>query len=963
MPRDAVQKLLQASLDAGDAAQILGRLAALLPAVRAEAEDFGLLLSDVSAKAAVEYFRVVPETLAVLVPSALGLWVGMGMSLAEKSAAVAIRFFRQGPTLFSRLPDHNLQERLLREGIALARQNPHLALEYYQQAPLLLAATPMSPDALHEWAAQGMLLGQADYTLAVEYFRIAAGLLPVVPISHLARWVAVARGIEPLFSQIVFIRTSPETFAASGAPLRLLDLMTAMSGASAGVGKTFHIFSAAATTLAPFQPHQLHHLWLKRTTEIARLDPEIAAMFFLNGPKLLDAVGAPYLAAWVDEGTALLMRDPIAARAYFAWESKGAQTARDRLRGGVALSTAAGSLTIFAAALAGRPVEIAPLSESDGVAPMTDGQTIFLPAHIAWFPNEADNVEWYKVATAFQAGFLEYGTFTPTLAETADLIESLQAKYQTRGGLRGLTAFFSLFPEPATFREIFQIAEGARVAFRLQQDYPGLRRALVRMRATDLATLPPLMGRTPQGVMIALLQQVALAGVTRDAPPPEMQSAFFEACRILGGVQSAEATVARSMRAAAQVYDLIVVDGGGAAAGGEAFEEQGERRRGDGAGGGEIRPATTRGVLMPERVERAKAPPPAGLLAQIVKAGINVAGVGSESAAMAGSISDSASATPETDAGERGRGTGASDGASNPSDLAEAGYDYDEWDCGAEDYRPAWCHLVERPVVEKAGGGVLLSDVPVAAVVRAFSRLRPEGRTRVRGAQDGDQLDLDRLIESRVDRRMRRTPSDRIYIDHFNAERSVAAAFLVDMSGSTARVLPESGKSLFRVEQETLALLTRALAAIGDRFALFGFSSRGRHAVDFHVIKSFDDRADAQIDDRIFALSNCAQNRDGAAIRHAVRHLATEGMKTKLLILISDGRPLDDGYDDAYATADTRMALREARQAGVFPLCITVDPAGDAYVRALYGEVAYLVIDSVESLPRQLPRLYRRLTT
>lgn len=959
MPRDAVFKLLQETLDAGEAGPVLGRLSALPPDVRAEAEDFGLLLSDVSRKAATEYFRVVHETLAALSPSALGLWVGMGMSLAEKSAAVSIRFFRQGPALFPRLPDRNLQEGFLREGIALARQNPHLALEYYQQAPRLLAEAAITPDALHEWAAQGMSLGQDDYTLAVEYFRIAATLLPVIPISQMARWVAVARRIEPLFSQIVFIRNSPETFAASGAPLLLLDLLVEMSGSSV------QVFSAAAATLAPFQPHHLHTLWLKRTTEIARIDSDIAAAFFVNGPKLLDAVGAAHLAAWVDEGIALLLRDPIAARAYFAWESKGAEAIRDRLRGGVALSTTEGSLKIFAAALAGRPVAIASLAESDGTAPTTDGHTIFLPAHIACFPDAPGNIEWYKVATAFQAGFLEYGTFAPSLSETADLIESLQAKYQTRGGLRGLASFFALFPEPDTFREIFQIAEGARVAFRLQQDYPGLRAALVRMRVADLAALPPLTGRTPLGAMIALLQQVALAGATRDAVPPEMQSAFFEACRILGGVQGPDATVARSMRAAAQVYDLIVVGGGAASAGGEAFEEQGERRRGDGAGGGEIRPATTRGVLSPERVERAKAaPPPAGLLARMAEAGIRVASVGAENAAMAGSASDIAGATSDTNAEERPLPVHGEGWGGGTPDGAEAGFDYHEWDCGAEDYRPAWCRVVERPVAEKKGAGALLDNAPVAAVVRAFSRLRPEGRTRVRGARDGDQLDLDRLIESRVDRRMGRTPSDRVYIDHLHAERSVAAAFLVDMSGSTARVLPQSGKRLFQIEQETLALLTRALTAIGDRFALFGFSGRGRHAVDFHVIKSFDDRADAKIDDRIFALSPGAQNRDGAAIRHAVRrHLAHEPVKTKLLILISDGRPLDDGYDGAYATADTRMALREARQAGVFPICITVDPAADAYVRAMYGEVAWFVIDAVEELPRHLPRLYRRLTT
>ena len=107
------------------------------------------------------------------------------------------------------------------------------------------------------------------------------------------------------------------------------------------------------------------------------------------------------------------------------------------------------------------------------------------------------------------------------------------------------------------------------------------------------------------------------------------------------------------------------------------------------------------------------------------------------------------------------------------------------------------------------------------------------------------------------------------------------------------------------------------------------------------------------------------ENRDGAAIRHATQKLIAGPGAVKLLILLSDGKPLDCGceqYSDDYAQEDTRMALIEARKAGVHPFCITVDPHGRRYLQRMYGHGGYTIIDSVEALPQRLPAIYRRLT-
>jgi nitric oxide reductase activation protein len=184
----------------------------------------------------------------------------------------------------------------------------------------------------------------------------------------------------------------------------------------------------------------------------------------------------------------------------------------------------------------------------------------------------------------------------------------------------------------------------------------------------------------------------------------------------------------------------------------------------------------------------------------------------------------------------------------------------------------------------------------------------------------------------------------------------------VDVSGSTSRQL-EGGRRVIDVEREGLVLLCEALEAVGDHYALYGYSGQGRGQVDFLVIKDFADRLGGQAAHRLAGLTPLQQNRDGAAIRHATTKLLAREAKTKLLIVVSDGRPLDDGYKDEYSLEDTKAALREAKRCGVHPYCITIDREADAYLRRMYGDVQFTVIDRVETLPLRMPRIYQRLTT
>jgi hypothetical protein len=298
--------------------------------------------------------------------------------------------------------------------------------------------------------------------------------------------------------------------------------------------------------------------------------------------------------------------------------------------------------------------------------------------------------------------------------------------------------------------------------------------------------------------------------------------------------------------------------------------------------------------------------------------------------------------------------------------ASDLGFLYDEWDGLIQDYRSGWCRVIERTASEGAPDFVeatLATHGPSVRLLRRyFESLRPPGLRRVHGQPDGEDVDLDAAIRRVADLAAGAELSDRIYVRRERRERDVAAVFLVDLSGSTSRQIETDGRRVIDVEKEGLVLLGEALDAIGDQYAIYGYSGRGRREVDCVIVKDFDEPAGARVARRIGSVAPLQQNRDGAAIRHATAKLLSRTALVKLLVLISDGKPLDDGYTDEYSLEDTKMALREARMRGIDPFCITVDREASDYLRRMYGEVRFLIIDRAEALPERLPRVYQRLT-
>ncbi len=305
---------------------------------------------------------------------------------------------------------------------------------------------------------------------------------------------------------------------------------------------------------------------------------------------------------------------------------------------------------------------------------------------------------------------------------------------------------------------------------------------------------------------------------------------------------------------------------------------------------------------------------------------------------------------------------------------------HDEWDHEIQGYRAAWCQVHEIGLEGEDASFFSEALERHAALLpemrRQFQRVRPEGYRIVRGLYDGEEIDLNAAIDARADLRARITPSSRIYTARQQEERDVATLFLLDVSASTDEEIEPAapgsrpgtrGRRVLDIQKEALAIMGQALEEIGDLYAIYGFSGHGRDRVEVFQVKSFDERLSLAVRARVGALEPQRSTRMGAALRQATRRLSPLPSRAKHLILLSDGFPQDFDYgrdrrSNVHGLRDTARAFAEAERAGISTFCITVDRAGHDYLREMCPPDRYLVIDDIETLPRELPRIYSRAT-
>ncbi|MFN0162421.1 MAG: VWA domain-containing protein [Burkholderiales bacterium] len=681
------------------------------------------------------------------------------------------------------------------------------------------------------------------------------------------------------------------------------------------------------------------------------------------------------------------------------------------------------ALALFAQGIAGAPLHLEPRAAARTDASRRrlerEAQTLVLPPAVGIHPSMAQNRGAYRAAVLHQVGYRQFGTYAFRLAVAATRMtlplappSPARSPVLRPGSMRrtDLERFFALALRPALLRRLFVTLEDWRVDAALRRTYPGARADLDRACAHALAGRPALGTLRPAARLIEALVQASLGASHAPLAALIDDTRLAQLLELAAPVERESADVYSSAAAALNIHALLLeraprVRRSAAAPHGVALPEGGESADASAGGQDDI----DDGIAEAAREEfdgpgvdfRGEFAPDLELLMSEDAQGGMITG---ESLTTTPVPSD---AKQEAESGATPAKLRAAS-ARGKREIARS-FLYDEWDCHSETYRRAWCRVREERLRGEAPD--FMADLRrrhgalARELRRSFGLLRPESWLRVHRAVDGEEPDLDRVIEALIDRRSGGAGDDLVYTRRDRGRREVAAAFLVDLSASTDFPVPEveagtaqstapagavapttsdpyvwgrfggpidatpigPKRRVVDVERDALALMCEALDRLGDAYAVYGFSGSGRDNVEFLIARDFSDSSASRTRAALAAMKPMRSTRMGPAIRHAATKLKRRAERVKTLIVVSDGYPQDVDYgpdpsDEAYGIADTARALAEAERAGIATFCITVDPAGHDYLKRMCAPGRYMVIGDVNTLPAELARTYRALT-
>ena len=179
---------------------------------------------------------------------------------------------------------------------------------------------------------------------------------------------------------------------------------------------------------------------------------------------------------------------------------------------------------------------------------------------------------------------------------------------------------------------------------------------------------------------------------------------------------------------------------------------------------------------------------------------------------------------------------------------------------------------------------------------------------------------------------------------------NMSVALLVDESGSMC------GCDRITKARATAIVVQDFCEKLGIPIMIVGHTASCAHVELFSYadFKSVDKKNRY----RLMDMSARCCNRDGAALRYVAEKLSKQNSDVKMLFIICDGQPNDDGYTGTAAEADLRGIKLEYSRKGVqiFAAAIGDDRAN---IERIYG-AGYLDITDLNQLPVMLTQLIAR---
>ena len=237
--------------------------------------------------------------------------------------------------------------------------------------------------------------------------------------------------------------------------------------------------------------------------------PYASIDFLSNIPRLLDNLDIDQLDQWKSQGIRLAIdqdTNTTPASQFFKLQSKESNDLIDRISSSVELHRIKDLMKLFCTALCDVDVSISETSKNveknigwtDTDLPTTDGKTIYLPSVIKQYPTKDENFSYYKIISARQAAYSEYGTFKydfriqpinpyskQIFIKLLEQVSEMGDEHATRIAkvLRGAKPFIA---DPQFAAELFNIVEAYRIDELILKKYPGLRNEFKKIRLETL---------------------------------------------------------------------------------------------------------------------------------------------------------------------------------------------------------------------------------------------------------------------------------------------------------------------------------------------------------------------------------------------------------------------------------------------------------------------------------------------
>lgn len=987
----------------------------------ADAGDALLRREPAQREAALAYFSVAPRVARAVGADALVAWCRLGGDAAAVSRKLGAAFFEGSAAVLDRV-DAGTLERWAAEGIALAGadgwRGEFRGRALFASAPAALEV--LERDDLHAYARLAPALHPAVKEADV-FAALPEGLHLLKGEDRRRFFAAVHRAADddPRAAWAIY-RELPAALRRLHVSVRarVLYLLAAAAGhATAELREVLPVVAALVHDV----PRPLRQQGLDLGVRVADAFPAGAIAFLRSLPAAFEEAEPAGVDEWVARGLHIAADNPDAGSAFFRRESRTSVKVLHASSTAAVLADVQGLLRKYVQMLSGSPVSIRSALSSQLRPELEEfplEAEIALPLKLDRFDTHEDNCRLYRVVAAQLAGRRMAGTYAAR--RPAEAGKSLHD--------------YIVDPErPALLEELFLVAEGFRVASRLARRFAGLaadqRDIALRLLARAARDFPPPQSAALDLVWLWLLTPVplaelppwlrALAAVIGPCVAPlALDSASVDdalavaeelttqlAARGESRGSAVPEELAFERMASEAIYDMYV-DDDGPAAGGDAPAAPAE----SGSDADDEAKGLDRKLALDEEQDDASggAPMSAEELQQLLDSGTELRlkqARGDDLEGLGLYVSDLLGKVPRDQLDEIQRVLGE---AKRPERTAPrrwlerraegATFYYDEWDYHIQDYRERWCRLMEIPVTGDSGEFFHQTLLDYADLIpdvrRQFQKIRPEMYRLVRGLEHGEDFDLNAVVDARIDRRAKRSPSSRLYVARQREERDVATLFLIDLSASTdepfapAAAAPETPagtletfgaplpaarraqkmRRIIDVTREALVIMAEAIEEIGDAYAIYGFSGHGRKNVEYYMVKGFNEALSGAVKGRIGALEPKRSTRMGAALRHSIEKMAAVSARSRHIIMLSDGFPQDFDYgqdrrSNVYGLRDTTVALREAEAAGIVPFCITVDKSGHDYLREMCDESRYMVIDDIASLPAELPKIYQRVVT